>query len=94
MPTYTYQCASCGVVFDRVQSFHDKPLTKCPECEGDVRRLLQPSAIVFKGSGWYATDNRSPSGQNNKKGDKAEKSGDGEKTATPAATPAKTESAN
>lgn len=77
MPTYTYRCQSCGITFDKVQSFSDKPLTKCPECrKGAVRRVPQASAIVFKGSGWYATDNRSPSGQASKaadaKADKAE----------------------
>jgi len=77
MPTYTYRCQSCGVQFDRVQKFTDKPLTRCPECrKGNVRRLLQPSAIVFKGSGWYATDHRSASGQGaGKKGE-----GDSEKS--------------
>jgi len=64
MPTYSYKCESCGVVFDKFQSFSDKPLTRCPDCrKGSVRRILQPAAIVFKGSGWYATDHRSPSGQ-------------------------------
>ena len=64
MPTYTYRCQNCGVQFDKVQKFTDKPLTRCPECRtGSVRRILQSPAIVFKGSGWYATDHRSPSGQ-------------------------------
>jgi putative FmdB family regulatory protein len=62
MPTYTYRCESCGVQFDRFQKFTDKPLTRCPECRtGRVKRIPQPSAIVFKGSGWYATDHRSAS---------------------------------
>ncbi len=64
MPVYAYRCQSCGVVFERQQRFDEKPLTRCPECrKGTVRRILQPPAIVFKGSGWYATDHRSPSGQ-------------------------------
>lgn len=64
MPTYTYRCQNCGVQFDKVQKFADKPLTRCPECRtGSLRRIPQPPAIVFKGSGWYATDHRSPSGQ-------------------------------
>ena len=70
MPTYTYKCDSCGVVFEKYQKFSDKALTRCPECsKGKVRRLLQPPAIVFKGAGWYATDHRSPSGQSAKKSD-------------------------
>ncbi len=58
MPMYTYQCDKCGVQFDRLQSFSAKPLTRCPECDGPVYRRLQPAGIVFKGSGWYSTDNR------------------------------------
>lgn len=87
MPTYTYGCQTCGIVFEKFQSFHDQPLTQCPECEGKVRRLLQPPAIVFKGSGWYATDNRSASGQT-KKSEKVESA---DKPADKA--PAKTETA-
>ena len=91
MPVYAYKCQSCGITFERQQKFDDKPLTRCPECrKGTVRRILQPPAIVFKGSGWYATDHRSPSGQSNTRS-KAEKSeGEGKKAET-AATTEKTE---
>ena len=58
MPMYTYQCDKCGVRFDRRQSFTAKPLARCPECLGHVRRLIQPAGIVFKGSGWYITDSK------------------------------------
>jgi len=58
MPVYAYECRDCGVRFDRRQSFHDEPLTVCPECEGTVHRLIQPAGIIFKGSGFYVTDNR------------------------------------
>src|SRR5579859_3709751 len=74
MPTYAYRCQNCGSEFEKVQKFTDKPVSKCPVCgKGPVRRILQPAAIVFKGSGWYATDHRSPSGNGTSKGDKAEK---------------------
>lgn len=63
MPIYTYRCEHCGVQFDRRQSFDDAPLTICPECETEtLRKVYLPVGIVFKGSGFYATDNRSPSG--------------------------------
>lgn len=63
MPIYTYRCENCGVQFDRRQSFSDDPLKVCPECETDtLRKVYLPVGIVFKGSGFYATDNRSPSG--------------------------------
>lgn len=62
MPTYTYHCESCGVRFDQYQKFTDEPLTLCPECgEVSLRKVFQPVGIVFKGSGFYSTDNRSSS---------------------------------
>lgn len=80
MPTYAYRCQNCGSEFDKIQKFADKPVSKCPVCgKGPVRRLLQPAAIVFKGSGWYATDHRSPSG-NGAKHENGEKADKGEKT--------------
>jgi len=79
MPTYAYRCQNCGSEFEKVQKFADSPVRKCPVCgKGPVRRLLQPAAIVFKGSGWYATDHRSPSG-NGSKQEKSDKSDKGEK---------------
>jgi putative FmdB family regulatory protein len=58
MPLYVYKCEACGITFERRQSIHDQPLTVCPECKGHVHRVLQPVGIVFKGSGFYVTDNR------------------------------------
>jgi putative FmdB family regulatory protein len=64
VPIYTYRCHNCGVQFDRHQHFDDKPLTRCPECGKEaLRKVYLPVGIVFKGSGFYATDHRSPSGQ-------------------------------
>ncbi len=60
MPVYEYQCKACGVRFERVQRFSDDPVRVCPECGGEVYRLLQPVGIIFKGSGFYATDHRCP----------------------------------
>jgi putative FmdB family regulatory protein len=70
MPIYTYRCEHCGVQFDRRQKFSDEPLTVCPECETEtLRKVYLPVGIVFKGSGFYATDNRSPSGMESRKVD-------------------------
>ena len=64
MPIYTYHCDNCGVQFERTQKFTDQPLTCCPECNKKaLRKIYTPVGIVFKGSGFYSTDNRSPSGQ-------------------------------
>ncbi len=63
MPVYTYRCESCGIRFEQTQKFSDSPLTRCPECgKKSLRKVFQPVGIVFKGSGFYATDHRSPSG--------------------------------
>jgi putative FmdB family regulatory protein len=62
MPIYTYRCENCGVQFERQQKFSDQPLTRCPECGKNLRKVYTPIGIVFKGSGFYATDHRSPSG--------------------------------
>jgi putative FmdB family regulatory protein len=58
MPIYLYQCDSCGLRFEKVQRMSDDPLTDCPECEGHVHRVIQPVGVIFKGSGFYITDNR------------------------------------
>ncbi|HZD53965.1 MAG TPA: FmdB family zinc ribbon protein [Woeseiaceae bacterium] len=60
MPLYDYACEQCGYRFEVRQSFADDPLTVCPECTGHVRRVIHPSGIIFKGSGWYITDSRKP----------------------------------
>ncbi|MFZ0532098.1 MAG: FmdB family zinc ribbon protein [Anaerolineales bacterium] len=63
MPVYTYHCENCGVRFERLQGFNDPVLTRCPECnKKSLRKVYTPVGIVFKGSGFYATDHRSPSG--------------------------------
>ncbi|MGH2539822.1 MAG: FmdB family zinc ribbon protein [Actinomycetota bacterium] len=58
MPTYEYVCRSCGHLFEIVMSMRDDPLTECPECGGELRKVFAPPAISFKGSGFYATDQR------------------------------------
>ena len=65
MPIYAYRCESCGVQFERHQSFNDPELKRCPECnKNTLHRVIGPVGVVFKGSGFYATDHRSPSGMN------------------------------
>jgi putative FmdB family regulatory protein len=60
MPLYEYECRQCGGRFERRQSVHDEPVSECPDCGSAVRRVLFPVGIIFKGSGWYVTDSRSP----------------------------------
>lgn len=64
MPVYTYRCENCGVQFERHQSFTDAPLKTCPECRKKaLKKVITPTKIIFKGSGFYATDHKSPSGE-------------------------------
>lgn len=63
MPVYTYRCENCGVQFEKHQSFTDNPLKTCPECKKKaLKKVITPTKIIFKGSGFYATDHKSPSG--------------------------------
>ncbi|TDC95830.1 FmdB family transcriptional regulator [Saccharopolyspora aridisoli] len=61
MPTYQYACTECDHQFEQVQSFSEDSLTECPQCNGRLRKLFNAVGIVFKGSGFYRTDNRSSS---------------------------------
>lgn len=57
MPTYEYECLSCGVHFDTFQKMSESPLDQCIECKGSVRRIVSGgSGLIFKGSGFYITD--------------------------------------
>jgi len=58
MPLYEYQCEDCGVRFERRQHITAEAIAVCPECGGPVHRLIHPVGIIFKGKGFYVTDNR------------------------------------
>ena len=61
MPTYEYSCKSCDEHLEVVQSFKDEPLTTCPACGGELRKVFGSIGIAFKGSGFYKNDSRSSS---------------------------------
>jgi len=91
MPIYEYECEQCGVRFERLQRMADAALTDCPECSGHIHRVMQPVGVIFKGSGFYVTDNksRSSTGVPKKKDEEAKPAAAGESSATtPAPTPA------
>ncbi|MFA4984234.1 MAG: FmdB family zinc ribbon protein [Candidatus Omnitrophota bacterium] len=72
MPTYEYECRSCGYKFEAFQKMTDKPLAECPKCKKVLRRLIGSGmGIIFKGSGFYATDYRKgkPESDSSKKKD-------------------------
>ena len=92
MPVYTYRCSSCGTQFEQHQSFDDAPLKTCPKCKKkSLKKVITSTKIIFKGSGFYATDNKSASGGKTSAGSKSQpddqgyahgddKSSSGEKT--------------
>ncbi len=103
MPIYIYRCENCGIQFERRQKFSDAPLTRCPECsKKTLRKVYQPVGIVYKGSGFYSTDNRSPSSAGRTPGShkssedeskpKTEKKTSGEKTSGEKTSEKKTDS--
>ena len=62
MPTYEYECRSCRHRFERLQAITTRPAAVCPKCRKSAKRLISAGAgLLFKGSGFYITDNRSPS---------------------------------
>jgi putative FmdB family regulatory protein len=56
VPTYEYQCTSCGREFEVRQRISEPALTRCEQCGGAVKRLLSPAPFILKGGGWYVTD--------------------------------------
>ena len=56
MPIYEYRCLKCERQFELVRKFSDAPLSTCPECGGELKKLISPTSFVLKGSGWYVTD--------------------------------------
>ncbi len=85
MPTYDYKCNSCDYLFEELQSMKDEPLKICPKCNKEsLQRLIGAgSGMIFKGSGFYLTDYKSPGNKTSTK-----------EAATPTTTPKKAESPN
>jgi putative FmdB family regulatory protein len=61
MPIYEYQCQQCKERHEIIQSISETPLTHCPKCGGEMKKLMSAPAIQFKGSGFYKTDYASSS---------------------------------
>jgi putative FmdB family regulatory protein len=78
MPLYEYACQSCGRRTEALQRVSDAPLSVCPHCGGELKKLVSAPAFQFKGSGWYVTDYARKSGSSAGKGD-TESAGSGAK---------------
>jgi putative FmdB family regulatory protein len=68
VPTYDYQCRSCGTTTEVIHSMLEEGPTSCARCGGQLRRVLFPAGIIFKGSGFYKTDSRSSGSDGNAAG--------------------------
>ncbi len=68
MPIYGYRCEQCGHEVEVLQSMSEEPLRVCPNCTGPLRKMIYPAGIIFKGSGYYTTDYKSP-GSGSRHGD-------------------------
>jgi putative FmdB family regulatory protein len=68
MPTYEYACTECGNRVEVIQRIDEQPPAVCERCGGTLRKVFHPAGIVFKGSGFYATDSRTKSKSKSKGG--------------------------
>jgi putative FmdB family regulatory protein len=67
MPVYEYECKECSNRFEKMQPITADPLKECPNCgQNALRRVFHPVGVIFKGSGWYITDNRNSSNNGSK----------------------------
>ena len=63
MPTYEYECRECGYTFEERQAITDAPRAACPECGGEIQRLVSGGAgFIMKGSVPAPTGERSGNG--------------------------------
>ncbi len=60
MPIYEYRCLKCDKIHEVMQKFSDEPLSTCPSCGGQLKKLISNSSFILKGTGWYKTDYASP----------------------------------
>ncbi|MCK4831612.1 MAG: zinc ribbon domain-containing protein [Anaerolineales bacterium] len=94
MPLYEYQCERCGVRFERYQPMSADPIDACPECTGHVHRVISPVGVIFRGSGFYVTDNRSKSSGSRGKESKPTEASDKGSSEAASTTEAKPSSSN
>ncbi|MHB2021334.1 MAG: FmdB family zinc ribbon protein [Candidatus Xenobia bacterium] len=69
MPIYQYRCQACSTLHEALQKVSDPPVTVCPECGGEMKKIIAPAGIIFKGSGWHVTDYSRGGGKEESKSD-------------------------
>ncbi len=85
MPTYEYRCKKCSHEFEEFQSITADPIKICPECEGQVERLISAgNGLIFKGTGFYITDYKNSNRVSESKSEKTETSEKSDKAEKPA----------
>ena len=82
MPLYEYECAKCSEKIEVIRSFSDPPLVVCPNCGGELKKLLSSPAFQFKGSGFYLTDYGKSGSAGDRAGEKSEEKKEKEKTSS------------
>ncbi len=77
MPIYEFKCYNCKKQFEIMLKFNDEFPKKCPDCEGEIKKLISNTSFILKGTGWYVTDYASP---DRKKAEGTEKPSDTKQT--------------
>ena len=85
MPTYDYQCRHCGHTIEVIHSMQESGPERCERCGGELRRVLFPAGIIFKGSGFYKTDSRSAGSSSSTSSSKPAAASSGAEKKAPAA---------
>ena len=96
MPIYEYECLACGKTTEAIQKFSDALLDTCPECGGQLKKLISNTTFVLKGTGWYVTDYGRKGLETAKRSSETEKKSHGDKetkTTTDTTSEAKADSA-
>jgi putative FmdB family regulatory protein len=95
MPTYEFRCVDCGNRVEIFQRIGERPLEVCEICGGRLRKVFHPAGIVFKGSGFYATDSRRRAASSGgSDGEKGSSEGSPKKDASPKKKDGATEAAS
>jgi putative FmdB family regulatory protein len=79
MPIYEYECSLCHFRFERRQHFDESAVSICPQCQAKAHRVLHSVPVIYKGSGFYTTDNnKNPNPSSRAEGGEKTKAGEGD----------------